>query len=290
MPSPAAAARSAIKNATLNYYPDDLSGQPFMKFSTFKMGGGVGSNIGDIHMTEVGGHVCLPIPSGVNSSYGQGWDQEEINPGISLGAEMAHASLGSYSPNSGTVSNTLAVVKSWSEPVNDTLGNTGAGGAAKAAGMLTVGKLIGNGGQSALQRATGAAAFFNTYATYGGPAFRVFQFLFSFKPLSYKDTQKVREILAFFKEGSFPKLVIGGVWRVYELPYVFKITYYDHNGAQHPHLPKISQSALTDLSVTYGGDKYTEFHEGSSPVQIDLSLSFREVALLSREDVGKGQY
>ncbi len=272
---------------TLNYYPGDLPGQPFMKFSTFKMKGGTGSAIGDIGMTAIGDHVCLPIPSGVNSTYGQGWDQEEVDPAKSLGAEMARGALDSFSANSGVVDNVKAMVKAGWEPVKDSLANTGAGGATKAAGMMAVGKLV---GQGAVQRATGSAAFSNTYATYGGPAFRTFQFQFSFKPLQWSDTTRARAILEFFKQGSFPKLIIGGLWRVYELPYVFTITYYDHNGAKHKHLPQISQSALTDLSVTYGGDMYTEFRRGSSPVQIDLSLSFREVALLSRDDVARMSY
>ena len=275
---------------TINYYPGDLPGQPFMKFSTFKMKGGAGSNIGDIGMTAIGDHVCLPIPTGVNVTYGQGWDQEDVGEERSLMGAALGGAVDSYSASSSLAEFKENVTKmgesSW-ESVKDTLGKVGLSAAGKAAGMGVTGKLI---GQGALQRATGAAKFSNTYATYGGPAFRTFQFAFSMKPLSYKDTTKVREILEFFKQSSAPALISGGLWRVYELPYVFTITYYDHDGAQHKHLPQISQSALTDLSVTYGGDMYTEFRRGSSPVQIDLSLSFREVALLSREDVGKGQY
>jgi hypothetical protein len=283
MPSPA---RRSLPT-TINYYPGDLPGQPFMKFSTFIMKGGTGSNIGDIHMTEVGDHVCLPIPSGVNVTYGQGWDQEEVGAGQSLAADVGAAALNSYSSNSSAGDNVDAMAKSSSEAVKDTAGKVGLEGAKKAAGMGFAGKLVGTG---AAQRAAGTALFQNTYATYGGPAFRTFQFAFSFKPLEYKDTTRVREILKFFKEGSAPALISGGLWRVYELPYVFTITYYDHDGAQHKHLPQIAQSALTDLSITYGGDKYTEFREGSSPVQIDLSLSFRELALLTRNDVGREKY
>jgi len=283
MPSPA---RRSLPT-TINYYPGDLPGQPFMKFSTFIMKGGTGSAIGDIGVTALGSHVCLPIPSGVNVTYGQGWDQEEVGAGQSLAADVGAAALNSYSANSSAGNNVDAMAKSSSEAVKDTAGKVGLEGAKKAAGMGFAGKLVGTG---AAQRAAGTALFQNTYATYGGPAFRTFQFAFSFKPLEYKDTTRVREILKFFKEGSAPALISGGLWRVYELPYVFTITYYDHDGAQHKHLPQIAQSALTDLSITYGGDRYTEFREGGSPVQIDLSLSFREVALLTRNDVGEMKY
>jgi len=272
---------------TINYYPGDLPGQPFVKFSTWKMKGGTGSNIGDIGMTAIGDHVCLPIPSGVNVTYGQGWDQEDVGEGKSLLGGVGGAMADSYSSGANLGDNMRAMAKSGSDSVKDTAGKVGLEGAKKAAGLGVAGSLIGTG---VVQRASGEAKFGNTYATYGGPAFRTFQFAFSFKPLEYKDTTRVREILEFFKEGSAPELISGGLWRVYELPYVFTITYYDHDGAQHKHLPQIAQSALTDLSITYGGDRYTEFREGGSPVQIDLSLSFREVALLTRNDVGEMKY
>ena len=273
-------------NATLNCYPSDLAGQPFMKFSTFKLKGGHGSRIGDFNMESMGGHVCLPIPSGVNSTYGQGWDQEEINPGISLGADLAERLANA--PNDGMIKKTIAAVKSWSESRNDSLANTGVGAAAAGGGMLAVGKLIGQ-GQSIIQMAAGTAAFYNTYATYGGPAFRTFQFAFSLKPLSWMDNGKIMDIVHFFKEGSAPDLISGGLWRVYELPYVFTITFYDNEGVRHHHLPMISQSALTSVSVTYGGDMYSEFENGA-PVQTDIQLSFREIALLSKADMQTNFY
>jgi hypothetical protein len=279
--------------STLNYYPGDLPGQPFMKFSTFKMKGGTGSNIGDIGMTALGGHVCLPIPSGVNVTYGQGWDQEEVGEERSLMGAGLHGAIEGYQPSHSLAEFKENVTKmgnsSW-ESVRDTLGKVGLEGAKKAAGMGAAGKLI---GQGALQRATGAAKFGNTYATYGGPAFRTFQFAFSLKPLSWMDNGKIMDIVHFFKEGSAPELISGGLWRVYELPYVFTITFYDTDGDRHTHLPMISQSALTDISITYGGDMYSEF-EGGAPVQTDIQLSFREIALLTRLDVtftgGRSQF
>ncbi len=266
---------------TINYYPGDLPGQPFVKFSNWKMKGGTGSNIGDIGMTAIGDHVCLPIPSGVNVTYGQGWDQEEVGAGQSLAADVGAAALNTYSSGASSGDNMRAMAKSGKDSVKDTLGKVGLSGAAKGAGMGVVGSLIGTG---AVQRASGSAKFSNTYATYGGPAFRTFQFAFSLKPLSWMDNGKIMDIVHFFKEGSAPELISGGLWRVYELPYVFTITFYDNEGVRHHHLPMISQSALTDVSVTYGGDMYSEFENGA-PVQTDIQLSFREVALLTKTDL-----
>jgi len=271
---------------TINYYPGDLPGQPFVKFSTWKMKGGTGSNIGDIGMTAIGDHVCLPIPSGVNVTYGQGWDQEDVGEVKSLVAGVGGAVADSYSSGASSGENVDAMAKSSSEAVKDTAGRVGVEGAKKGAGMGVVGSLIGTG---AVQRASGSAKFSNTYATYGGPAFRTFQFAFSMKPLSWEDNLKIINIVSFFKEGSAPDLISGGLWRVYELPYVFTITFYDNEGVRHHHLPMISQSALTDVGVTYGGDMYSEFENGA-PVQTDIQLSFREIALLTKADLAGNFY
>ncbi len=271
---------------TINYYPGDLPGQPFVKFSTWKMKGGTGSNIGDIGMTAIGDHVCLPIPSGVNVTYGQGWDQEDVGEAKALLGGVGGAVADSYSSGANLGDNMRAMAKSGSDSVKDTAGKVGLEGAKKGAGLGVAGSLVGTG---AAQRAAGSAKFSNTYATYGGPAFRTFQFAFSMKPLSWEDNLKIIDIVSFFKEGSAPDLISGGLWRVYELPYVFTITFYNNKGVRHHHLPMISQSALTDVGVTYGGDMYSEFENGA-PVQTDIQLSFREIALLTKADLAGNFY
>ena len=64
---------------TVQFYPSDLDNGPFMKFTTYSMKGGIGSSMTDIQFGPPGSTVCLPIPSGLNSQYGQGWDQEDVN-------------------------------------------------------------------------------------------------------------------------------------------------------------------------------------------------------------------
>ena len=71
----------------INFYPADLDQGPFMMFSTYSMKGGVGSGMSDIDFTYKGNTVCLPIPSGLNTTYGQGWDQEDVSAVISAGSK-----------------------------------------------------------------------------------------------------------------------------------------------------------------------------------------------------------
>ena len=68
---------------------------------------------------------------------------------------------------------------------------------------------------------------------------------------------------------------------------VFQPSFHTKAGAENTHLPKITKCALTDVGVTYGGDRYSEF-TNNAPVQVDLTLSFKEIALLSGADIEAG--
>ena len=49
----------------------------------------------------------------------------------------------------------------------------------------------------------------------------------------------------------------------------------------------IGHCALTNVGVTYGGDKFTTFDgTGGMPVQTDLTLQFKEMELLDRNSFG----
>ena len=50
-------------------------------------------------------------------------------------------------------------------------------------------------------------------------------------------------------------------------------------------ISKIGHCACTDVNVTYGGEKFTTFAGSHSPIQIDITLSFKELELLNRQAV-----
>ena len=53
------------------------------------------------------------------------------------------------------------------------------------------------------------------------------------------------------------------------------------------HLNNIAKCALTNINVVYGGDRFSVFTD-AAPVQVDLTLQFKEVQLLSQDDMEKG--
>ena len=71
--------------------------------------------------------------------------------------------------------------------------------------------------------------------------------------------------------------------RIYELPKLFGISYHGRNGPM-AHMNKIAKCALTNINVVYGGDRFSVFDD-SAPVQVDMTLQFKEVQLLSKADM-----
>jgi hypothetical protein len=262
-------------NLNVKVFPPDLGmtgkNANYMQFSTFIMRGGVGSSTSDINFEGPHEFICLPIPSGIGATYEQGWDQTETNL-VQSAAQMGVE----------TAMNKGATITSAADQISAQMKS--AAGSGKAI-LGTVGKVIM--GEGAAQRASGRATFSNTYVTYTGPAFRDFTYTFSLKALAKSDSNTIRTIVEFFKINSAPRQLAGNLMRIYELPKLFGISYHGRNGPME-HMNKIAKCALTNVSVVYGGDRFSVFSDDSAPVQVDLTLQFKEVQLLAQSDMKKG--
>jgi len=80
--------------------------------------------------------------------------------------------------------------------------------------------------------------------------------------------------------------------RIFRIPDTFDIEYMMVDGQQNNFLHKISTCHLTNMSLTYGGDKFraydiTEgiFGKGSPPQQVVMSLDFQEIEVMTKESI-----
>ena len=122
-----------------------------------------------------------------------------------------------------------------------------------------------------------------TMISYSGPGFRNFNFNFSFKPMSQRESIVVNQLINFFKIQSAPIQEQQDFTRIYQLPAVFKIKFY-YGTTEHTHIGKIGHCALTNIGITYGGDKFSTFdNDTHAPVQTDITLQFKEMELLNRQ-------
>ena len=291
-------------------YPHDLGTAPWnqnlMTFTARKIigaRGGAGHTNGAGNAPAFGGElgeVVLPIPTGLNISYQQGWDQAQVagtsaaaagNFGSDLGMLEKAASAGDFG---GSIT---AILGALDKPVtamqNVAAEKFGIGGATpdetscsgiapEATGFL----ITAPGAQSIAQAAQyhmGKRAIDQTMISYSGPGFRNFNFNFSFKPQSEPESIVVNQLINFFKIQSAPMQEQQDFTRIYQLPAVFKIKFY-YGEMEHTHIGKIGHCALTNIGVTYGGDKFSTFDNAThAPVQTDITLQFKEMELLNRQ-------
>jgi hypothetical protein len=114
--------------------------------------------------------------------------------------------------------------------------------------------------------------------------FRTFSFKYTFLPKSESEVHNVRRIIDLFKFHMHPELSDGGLFYVY--PSEFEMQYY-FRGEENTFLHKISTCVLTDMQVDYGSQFFSSFDDGA-PTEIILSLTFKEIELLTKERIVKG--
>jgi hypothetical protein len=117
-----------------------------------------------------------------------------------------------------------------------------------------------------------------------GIDYRKFNFRYKFMPKSSNEANQVFNIINLFKEHMHPELSSNGFFYVY--PSEFNIEYH-FNSKPNTYLNKISTCALTDMSIEYGGEQYATFKDGT-PAEINLTLSFRELELMTKETIRMG--
>ena len=115
--------------------------------------------------------------------------------------------------------------------------------------------------------------------------FRKFKFQYKFLPKSRAEVDAIKNIIDLFKFHMHPELSAGNLFFIY--PAEFQIIYYFKN-KENAFFQKIAPSALTDLSVVYGGaGGMSTFHDGA-PTEINMSLEFTELEVLTKEKIELG--
>ena len=113
--------------------------------------------------------------------------------------------------------------------------------------------------------------------------FRTFNFRHTFMPKNAGEVKQVKKIIDLFKFHMHPELLGGQKNTMFLYPSEFDIKYY-YRTDENPFFNKISTCVLEDMNVEYGGDIFATFETGE-PVEVNLSLRFREVELLTKENI-----
>ena len=121
---------------------------------------------------------------------------------------------------------------------------------------------------------------------------RGFEYSFKMVPKSQEEANEIRNIIFAFKSNMLPEYAGGNRGgRSLVVPNTFDIEYM-WNGAENQFLHRISTCFLETMDVTYGGDSYKTYAgingDGAPPVETTMSLTFKEIELITRERVHEG--
>jgi hypothetical protein len=261
-----------------NRYPLNMkANQDHIKFTmyeyvpkAFESGTGLGGfdrknkNIGTML-----GVVTLPIQPQISDSNSVTWGEDSIN---ALQAAFAAAS---YAAIVQGVDGGTRSLDDIGKTVADQKNNISASFAAKFAG-----KAVGA-NENFLSRTTGAILNNNVELLFQGPALRSFSFTFLMSAREKDETEMIRKIIRFFKEGMSVKRTTGNLFL--KAPNVFTIEYF-HNDSAHKYINKIKTCALQNCSVNYTPDGNYATYEDGSMTQYSLTLTFGEIDPIYDDD------
>ena len=169
-------------------------------------------------------------------------------------------------------------------------------GGAELAGRLGESVFDAPGLTGALLRTQGAALNPQVELFFNGTSRREFQFDFRFNSRSKSETSQIQQIIKAFRMHSAPSIPGAAQGsdsssfgaRYFALPSQFNIKFmFRNNGLaeENENIAKIGTCVLERVDVNYvGSGKFMTFEDGQ-PVDIEVRLSFREIDVISREDI-----
>ena len=222
--------------------------------------------------------IAMYMPAQVSTSYGAQYTDTEMGS-ITQAALDAYdrVSTGQVADAVGALSGVLPEV---AKNINNLL-------------LVTAGALPGLGGlKEAAEMRRGYITSNRMELAFKGIDKRTFQYDFKMMPKSEEEAKEVRSIVKMFKVNMLPEYLgddIAG--RSLTIPNTFDIEY-RWNGAQNQFLHKIATCFLENMSVTYGGDRYKTYQgiegDGAPPIETNISLTFKEIDLITRKEADEG--
>ena len=135
---------------------------------------------------------------------------------------------------------------------------------------------------AALSAGSGLAANPKKEQIFKGVDRRSFVFKYLFSPRNAEESSNVRNIIKTFKYHMHPEYKDENNF-LYIYPSEFDITYFQSD-KENLNLHRHTSCVLTNMTVNYtpGGGTFATFPDGS-PTQIEVTLSFTELAMLTKE-------
>jgi hypothetical protein len=166
------------------------------------------------------------------------------------------------------------------------LGRAAGGDSSRTGGLVkeVLGSLAISKGPAALGIASGLAANPKKEQAFKNVDFRTFTFDYRFAPKSETEAQNVLNIIRALKYHMHPELKENGFLYIY--PSEFDIVYYKGN-TENLNIHRHTSCVLTEMNVNYTPNGVFSTFPNGMPTQINITLTFKELMLLSKELIEK---
>ena len=220
--------------------------------------------------------ICMYMPATVGVSQSADYSEPDIGgfAKILAGFSSEFLSSGSFSESFGAIKGDIK--DSAAEAAKTAFDQIAPG--AKAIAEIQAGKVFSN----------------RMEMVFKGVPRRSFSFQFTMMPKSEAEAASVNKICQMFRFYMAPSFEgAADTSRTFIVPATFDIEYRMLGGKENSYLNKISTSVLTGCEITYGGERTTFFRphsdgNGAPPVQTSISLTFKELEIITRERIGAG--
>jgi len=208
--------------------------------------------------------IALHIPNNLSVNYGVSWSDDDTG-GLAMGVAAAQQGW-----------ELAKAIGSLGKSNNSDVTGTGAA-------ILTNIALSKGPNQAGNSVASGLAANPKKEQVFKGVNFRTFSFDYKFFPRNSDEAQNIIRIISQFKYHMHPEFKDSNNF-VYIYPSEFDIFYYK-DGLENLNLHRHTSCVLTDMSINYTPNGMFNTFADGMPTQIDVVLSFRELALLTKDKV-----
>jgi len=119
------------------------------------------------------------------------------------------------------------------------------------------------------------------FLLFKAPSMRAFSLSFRFIPESQKESETVEKIIKWFRMGMYPDITDAGF--AYTFPDAFSLQIKNVEG-----IPALPEMYLESANTTFNPNSMSYYKHGNRPVEILLSLSFKEIQPLHRQLIEAG--
>lgn len=241
--------------------------------------------------------IALYVPTDLSIKYGVNWEETNLAGTSAIAAAEGLGDALKKTTMGGAAGAAVGALLGGKKGALIGAGlGAGAGAIAGGGDLMKAGGSLANYGAGLALQTPGAGEFLSkTSGVAANPKkeqlfknvdFRTFSFSYQFFPRSSDEARKVQEIIKAFKLHMHPEFKGTGNF-LYIYPSEFDIYYYQ-NGVENMNLHRHTSCVLTDMNVSYSPQGIFSTFEDGMPTQINIQLTFKELALLTKESIMDG--